>query len=257
MRRKNILVYVLTALCLVSMLSCAVGANHEKRKKQARMTRELGEAYLQQGNYTESLKELLKAEKLYSNDHLLHNDLGLAYMAKQRYDKAEFHFKKAIDIRDEYAPAKNNLGTLYMAKQDWDAAIKQFKTVAGDLLYGTPHFPLTNLGIAYFNKRDYINSERYFLEALDIEPDFVLALRGLGRTYVAMNKLPQAVETLGKAVKYAPESADLHLELGNAYHMSGDAQMALLAYQKVISLAPNTPIAETAQIEILKIESQK
>jgi len=33
--------------------------------------------------------------------------------------------------------------------------------------------------------------------------------------------------------------------------------MALLAYQKVISLAPNTPIAETAQIEILKIESQK
>ena len=255
MTRKNILVYVLTVLCLVSMFACA--GSQEKRKKQARMTRELGEAYMQQGNYTESLKELLKAEKIYSKDHLLHNDLGLAYMAKQRLDKAELHFKKAIDIRPEYAPAKNNLGTLYMAKQDWDAAIKQFKSLASDLLYGTPHYPLTNLGIAYYNKRDYINSERYFLEALDLEPNFVLALRGLGRTYVAMNKLSQAVVTLEKAVKNAPESAELHLELGNACHMSGDTQTALFAYQKVISLSPNTPIAETAQIEILKIESQK
>jgi type IV pilus assembly protein PilF len=255
MTRKNILVCALTILCLVSMISCAGG--QEKRKKQARATRTLGEAYMHQGNYTESLKALLKAEKLYSHDHLLHNDLGLAYMAKQRFDKAEFHFKKAIEIRPEYAPAKNNLGTVFMAQQNWDAAIVQFKTVAGDLLYGTPHFPLTNLGIAYYNKQDYTNSERYYLEALDLEPNFVLALRNLSKTYVAMNKLPQAVATLEKAVKSAPQSAELYLELGNAYHMSGDAQMALSAYQKVTSLSPNTPIAETAQIEILKIESRK
>ena len=164
------------------------------------MTRTLGEAYLQQGDYTEALKEFLKAEKLYSNDHLLHNDLGLAYMAKQHYDEAEFHFKKAISIRPEYAPAKNNLGTVYMAKQEWDAAIEQFKTVAGDLLYGTPHFPLANMGIAYYNKQDYTNAEKYYLEALDLEPNFVLALRNLGITYIAMNKLPQAVATLEKAV---------------------------------------------------------
>jgi tetratricopeptide (TPR) repeat protein len=212
---------------------------------------------MQQGNYTESLKELLKAEKLYSNDHLLHNDLGLAYMAKQHFDKAEFHFKKAISIRPEYAPAKNNLGTAYMAKQDWDAAIEQFKTVIGDLLYGTPHFPLTNMGIAYYNKQDYTNAEKYYLEALDLEPNYVLALRNLGKTYVAMNKLPQATATLEKAVKNSPRSADLYLDLGNAYHISGNTQMALSAYQMVLSLSPNTPLAETAQIEILKIKSRQ
>jgi len=255
MTRNRILVCLLTILWLVSLIACAGGM--EKRKNQARVTRTLGEAYLQQGDYTESLKEFLKAEKLYSNDHLLHNDLGLAYMAKEHYDKAEFHFKKAISIRPEYAPAKNNLGTVYMSQQKWDAAIAQFKTVAGDLLYGTPHFPLTNMGIAYYNKQDYINAEKYYLEALDVEPDFALALRNLGKTYIAMNKLPQAVATLEKAVKSAPQSAYAYLDLGNAYHMSGDIQMALLAYQQVISLSPDTPLAETAQIEILKIESRK
>ena len=255
MTRNKIQVYLLTILWLVSLIACAGG--FEKRKNQSRVTRTLGEAYLQQGNYTEALKEFLKAEKFYSNDHLLQNDLGLAYMAKQHYDKAEFHFKKATSIRPEYAPAKNNLGTVYMAKQKWDAAIEQFKTVAGDLLYGTPHFPLTNMGIAYYNKQDYANAEKYYLEALDLEPKFVLALRNLGKTYIAMNKLPQAVIVLEKAVTNAPESANTYLDLGNAYHMSGKAQMALLAYQKVISLSPNTPAAETAQKEILKIESRK
>lgn len=255
MIRNKILVCLLTSLWLVSMIACA--GSMEKRKQQARVTRTLGEAYMQQGNYTESLKELLKAEKLYSNDHLLHNDLGLAYMAKQHFNKAEFHFKKAISIRPEYAPAKNNLGTVYMAKKDWDAAIKQFQTVVGDILYATPHFPLTNLGIAYYNKQDYINAEKYYLEALDLKPDFVLALRNLGKTYLTMNKLPQAVATFEKAVKSAPQSADLYLDLGNAYHMSGDTKMALLAYKKVTSLSPNTPLSETAQVEILKIESRK
>jgi tetratricopeptide (TPR) repeat protein len=113
------------------------------------------------------------------------------------------------------------------------------------------------MGIAYYNKQDYANAEKYYLEALDLEPKFVLALRNLGKTYIAMNKLPQAVIVLEKAVANAPESANTYLDLGNAYHMSGKAQMALLAYQKVISLSPNTPAAETAQKEILKIESRK
>ena len=144
-----------------------------------------------------------------------------------------------------------------MAKQDWDAAIEQFKTVAGDILYATPHFPLTNLGIAYYNKHDYTNAEKYYLDALELQSGFVLALRGLSRTYIAMNKLPQTVATLEKAVAIAPRSVDLYLDLGNAYHMSGDTQKALSAYQKVMSLSPNTPMAAAAQKEIMKIESQQ
>ena len=255
MIRINILVWTISIFCLTGMISCA--GSQEKKINQARLTRSLGEAYMHQGNYTEALKTLLKAEKIYPNDHLLHNDLGLAYMAKERFNKSEFHFKKALEIRAEYAPAKNNLGTVYMAKQDWDTAIEQFKTVADDVLYATPHFPLTNIGIAYYHKQDYINAERYYLDALDLEPSFVLALRGLGRTYVAMNKLPQAVAILEKGIQTAPQSADLYLDLGNVYHMKGDTRKAMFAYQKVISLAPDTPNSEAAQKELLKIESRQ
>lgn len=251
---KKIFITILSISLITITLACA--GSKEKQKKLARATRELGEAYMQQGNYTEALKELLKAEKLYANDHLLQNDLGLVYMAKERLDKAESHFKKAIDIKEEYAPAKNNLGTVYMVKEDWDAAIAQFKTVAGDVLYATPHFPLTNMGFAYYKTKDYKNAEKYYLEALDLEPDFVLALKGLAKTYMATNRIDQSVKFLEKAVKHAPESAELYLELGNAYHMGGESQKALYAYKRVLSLSPDSPLSESAQKEILKIENR-
>jgi len=254
MTPKKTVIWIVSLLCILSLSACA--STQEKRKKQARVTRTLGEAYMQQGNITEALKEFIKAEKIYPNDHLLQNDLGLAYMAKERLDKAEFHFQKAIEIRSEYAPAKNNLGTVYMAKSDWKAAIAQFKTVAGDILYATPHYPLTNMGIAYYNLKDYPRAEKAYLDALDLEPDFTLALRGLGNTYVAMNKLPQAIAAFEKATKNAPQSADLYMDLGNAYHMHGETEKALLAYKKVTSLSPDSSLAESAQKEIIKIQNQ-
>ena len=252
---KKILVWMVSILWIFSLFACA--GTQAKRNKQAQVTRALGEAYMQQGNITEALRELLKAEKLNPNDHLLHNDLGLAYMAKQRLEKAEFHFKKAIDLRTEYAPAKNNFGTVYLVKKDWDAAIAQFQTVVGDILYATPHYPLTNMGIAYFNKKDYVNAEKYYREALDLQPEFRLALRGLGKTYIALNKLSEAVSTLEKAVKTAPQHADLQMDLANAYHMQGQTKKALFAYRKVTSLAPDSPLSETAQREIMKIQNQQ
>lgn len=249
------MVWTLSILWIFLCMACT--GTQEKRNKQAQVTRTLGEAYLQQGNSTEALREFLKAEKLNPSDHLLHNDLGLAYMAKGRLEKAEFHFKKAISLRNEYAPAKNNLGTVYLAQQNWDAAIAQFQTVAGDVLYATPHFPLTNMGIAYYHKKDYAKAEEYYLEALDLQPEFGLALRGLGKTYIALNKLSEAVSTLEKAVKTAPQSADLQMDLANAYHMQGQTKKALFAYRKVTTMVPDSPLAETAQREIIKIQNQQ
>jgi len=252
---KKTLVWAVSILWIISLFACA--GTQAKRNKQAQVTRSLGEAYMQQGNITEALREFLKAEKLNPKDHLLHNDLGLVYMAKERLEKAEFHFKKAIDLRAEYAPAKNNLGTVYLAKKDWDAAIAQFQTVAGDILYATPHYPLTNMGFAYYNKKDYASAEKYYQEALDLRPEFGLALRGLGKTYMALNKLPEAISTLEKAMKAAPQSADSQMDLANAYHMQGQTQKALFAYRRVTTLAPNSPLAETAKREIIKIQNQQ
>jgi Tfp pilus assembly protein PilF len=127
-------------------------------------------------------------------------------MAKAKPDIAIDHFKKAVEIKPDYTPAKNNMGTAYLAQKKWDDAITCFKEITGDLLYATPHFPFSNLGWAYYNKKEFKLAEKYYKDALKIEPKFVIALRGLGLTYLKMGRISEAVTTLEKVIELAPDS---------------------------------------------------
>ena len=241
--RLNWTVLLIIALYVVS---CAT-ANMDVQKQQGEAVRNLGEEYYKQGNYTSALRELLKAEALYPNDPYLQDDLGLTYKAKKRLDLAIKHFKKALELKPDYAPAKNNLGTVYLDKKEWDTAIKYFKEISENMLYATPYIALSNLGWAYYNKKEYTLSETCYLKALDLEPKFINAQRGLGLTYIAMGRIDEAVKIFEKAVKDYPKFAPLYDDLAKVYVLSHDYEKAIDAYQKVIELAPGSPIAEEAE----------
>ena len=242
--KTNRFIYVVLA-SMFCIASCVT--NLELRKEQEEASRNLGETYMQQGDYTSALRELLKAEKIYSEDPYLQNDLGLTYMAKEKLEIAIDHFKKAIKLKPDYSPARNNMGTAYLMKKEWDTAIVCFKGVTEDLLYITPHFPLSNLGWAYYNKKDYKPAEKYYLDALKVNPDFVIALHGLGLTYLKTGKVSEAVITLEKAVKKAPEVAVLHFDLAGAYTLLRNYKKATYSYEKVIELDREGPLANKAK----------
>ena len=228
------------------VVACAT-ANMDVQKQQGKAVRNLGEEYYKQGDYTSALREFLKAEALYPDDPFLQNDLGLTYKAKKRLNLATKHFKKALELKPDYAPAKNNLGAVYLDKKEWDTAIKYFKEVSENMLYATPYIALSNLGWAYYNKKEYTLSETYYLKALDLEPKFINAQRGLGLTYIAMGRIDEGVKIFEKAVKDYPKFAPLYDDLARVYVLSNDYEKALDAYQKVIELAPGSPIAAEAE----------
>ena len=236
--------WFLAILMFILFPACGNNQKAQLQRQQAEASRNLGEAYLAQGNFTLALRELLKAESLNPKDPFVQNYLGLAYMGKDKLDKAISHFQKALSINPSYAPARNNLGTAYLAKKDWDSAISTFKEVAEDILYATPHFPLSNLGWAYFNKGNYELAEKYYLEAMDIEPNFVIAQKGLARTYIAMGRPTEAISILDKAIDKTPRMAELHLELGKAYVALNQREKALDAFKKAIALNPESDVAQ-------------
>jgi len=243
-----------TFLAVVAMCTLACTSNLQVRKKQGEAARNLGEVYYRQENYTEALREFLKAESLYPDDPFLQNDLGLAYKAKKKPDLAITHFKKALALKPDYASAKNNLGTVYLDKGEWDVAIGYFKEVAESLVYASPHLPLSNLGWAYYNKKAYEQAEKYYLEALEIAPKFINALRGLGLTYMAMGKVPEGIEILETAIKEYPRTALLYFDLATAYTLLHDYESAVSAYQKVEELAPKSALARQAENAVQKIK---
>jgi len=241
------------AACL--LLSCATDkVEKEKQNFQAAKYRELGELLFKEGKYTAALKEFLKAEALNPDDYFLQNDLGLTYLYKRKPDLAIARFQKALALKADYSPARNNLGNAYAEKREWDKAIEQWQTVTADLLYATPHFPLSNMGMAYYEKKDYRLAEKYFLEALKIEQDFFMALYGLGKTYIATGRVPFAVKKLERAAEIAPDEPRVYFELGKAYSLNREYQKGYDAYQKVVKLDPGGQLGDQAKLAAQKIK---
>ena len=243
------------SLLLLFLVSC--GQNKAELRRREIAQRDLGSQYLLAGDSTTALKHLLEAEKLYPKDHILQNYLGLAYMAKNSPDLAIEHYRKALKLKSDYAPAKNNLGAVYLEQENWDAAIAVYQELTGDLLYATPHYPLSNLGYAYYRKKQYQRSEKYYREALKLEPTHPPALRGLGRTYVAMGRGAEAVAALSLVVERYPEFAGAHYDLARAYMLLRNYRRAKAAYQKVVELDPDSPMATEAKRMLQRLRHVK
>lgn len=254
---KKILVVGVVCVLLTGLILACTTQNVAEQKAQAEAIRNLGEAYLRQGEYRLALKQLKKAEGLYPSDHLLQDDLGLAYLYLKERDQAIFHFKKALEIKNDYAPARNNLGNAYAENKEWDKAIKQYKIVTSDILYGTPQFPLSNLGVVYYELQEYGLSVQYYLKALDIKPDFIQALYGLAKTYVAMDRVPDAIAKLEKAIDISPTAPVLYFELARVYALNREYTRALSAYHKVVELDPNSTLADRALVEARRIKNRQ
>ena len=251
--RQQVLTAIIILLSVFFTTSCAT-TNPQINKEQGDSVRNIGEVFMNQGDYRKALKEFQRAQTLYPEDHLLHYDFGITYFKLNRLDLSVKHFEKAIHLKPDFAAAKNNLGLVYLKQKKLDKAIKTFKELGGDLLYATPYKPLSNLGDAYFQKKEYRLAEKSFTAALDIEPEFSMALRGLGRTYMAEGRITEAVQTLEKAVQNAPRFAALYLDLGKAYTLARQYKKALAAYKKVIELAaPDSDLAKKAAEEADRI----
>ncbi|MFZ0135144.1 MAG: tetratricopeptide repeat protein [Desulfobacterales bacterium] len=244
---------ILWAACAFLFIACATNQGDVRKREVA--YRDLGKQYYLAGDFTSALKYLLEAEKMNPDDHILQNYLGQVYLAKAKPDLAVVHFKKALVLKPDYAVAKNNLGVAYLNEQRYDEAIGVFKELSGDLLYATPHYPLTNIGYAYYLKKDFPESERYYQKALEIEPGFALALKGLGRTYLAQGKGAAAQAALTAAIDKDPTAADAYYDLGESYLLLQNPAKAKGAFQKVVQLKPDSPEGKAAQSELMKLQN--
>ncbi len=243
---------LLFAMLFFSACVTTTGVSPQDKKK-ANATRNLGEAYLSEGNYTAALGELLKAEKLNADDPILHNDLGLVYMAKEKTDLAVVHFQKAVKLNPDYSLAKNNLGSAFLVMKAWDKAIPVLEAVTADMLYATPHYPLANLGWAYYNKRQYDKARQYLKKALELKPGFFVAQLNLGRTYLAIGRMNVARSLFEEAAENNPKDPALLLEMGRTYRLLGDYNNARLALKGAIEYTEDSDLAVEASEELKKL----
>lgn len=249
-RRANWQACVLAGMCFVT--ACATSSALQRDK--GRISRQLGEGYLAEGNLSAALRELLKAKALYDGDPFLHYDLGLIYSGQEQFQLSIDHLQKAQSLKADYSEAQNALGTVYLRLEKWDQAIEMFERARSNLLYSTPHIVLNNLGDAYRGKKEYLRAIALYKKALEKEPQFPYAHRGIGLALAAMGEAADAETALKKAIEFSPRFASAHFDLGCLYVSESRKQEAVAAFKMVIELAPSSAQADMAVAQIKKLE---
>ena len=101
---------------MFTFTGCA-GQSAQQDLRIAESKRNIGEAYMRQGDYTSALRELLEAEKLNPNDAFTQHDLGLCYREKKHMTEALAHLRKAVQLKPEFTPARNSLACVVASRR--------------------------------------------------------------------------------------------------------------------------------------------
>lgn len=156
-------------------------------------------------------------------------------------------YERLLQLDDNLAEAHNNLGVALAGLGEFERALSHYDR-AIELSPGLPSVD-ENRSLALQGQIDRANSliaadqpkaakelvERIVL----LQPDLRPALDCLGRAQHAMGALDDAIDTYQKLLAIAPNSAEVHYNLGNVRRESGDIPGARASLLRATELAPH------------------
>jgi tetratricopeptide (TPR) repeat protein len=146
-----------------------------------------------------------------------------------------------VSARDSYlrsADAEKALDTAMAAfrEQKHNQAIPLFKAIVEK--DPQDFFAWTILGAIYLAENKLPESLQALDKALQLKPDFGLALITMGKLELTQKNFDKAIGVLSRAVQVSPQSAEANHMLGEAYLQAKKGSLAVGYLNKAIELAP-------------------
>lgn len=133
-------------------------------------------------------------------------------------------------------------------KQEYrQAATPEQKEVIAQQIVEEDKVFLSNLklreGNKYRDEGDHKQAEKFFTEAIDLNPDNSLAWHNRGWAYIEQKKFKQALTDFNKASELRPNSELPYFGRGWVYNQQKQYAAAIREYDKVIELNPRYAVA--------------
>lgn len=78
-------------------------------------------------------------------------------------------------------------------------------------------------------------------KALELQPEFVPAIFGIGAVLLAKGDFDNAIDRFAQALRIQPDFADAHYNIGLALLGAGDRKRAIEAFERAVKLSPEDP----------------
>src|SRR5580658_120398 len=170
--------------------------------------------------------------------------LGSVFFERGYPDQSESFFELACQ-EDPSAEAYYGLGSVYLQQQKNAQARASFERVVKLQSNYPSTLPRTwnNLGIVAAREGHSDEAVQNFQRALQIDPDFVIALVNLGTVYYHQKRWDDAKRLLERAVELSPDDAVANYRLGMFFAHLNDTKRAYDHLQMALAARPDYPEA--------------
>lgn len=225
----------------------------------------IGQVYVDQGNYKEGAEYLLKGTKLKEELGDIrgvstgYNNLGNVYQYQANYTEALKYHLKSLKIKEELkdnvgiSMSYNNIGLVFSSQGKSDEALTYYKKAAAiqekmNDIAGLGNV-YDNIGNIYNDKKNYEEGLKYHLKSLkarlavDDKQGIGASYSNIGISYRLLGKYDQALPYCIKALKTSTQIGEKkgivnsYSSLGGVYEMKKDYQNALYNYDQALQLA--------------------
>lgn len=202
--------------------------------------------------------QLVKAKEIYDNI-LLKNKVTAEIMHQYAIlssslcdsDTAERMLKKVIRMNPEIAKAHKDLGIIYLNKRLFDYAEDEFQTA---LKLAPNDFEiLFEYGNYLYSISRNLDADRYYGEALEVEPNNVLALTFMGLNKLILNKLDEAYDYIMKAVKIEPNHEYVQFCVGRILYARGEYEDAKRYLIRAVEQNPDIETQNTLALTYFQL----
>jgi len=198
--KENVMYVVMAAYCFVSFTQVSIWENDSTLSDRIieinPETNYIAKAYGIRGNYKmdklndlpDALKDYQKASSLDSNDWIARHKTGLIYKSMGDTASAFKYYKEAVRINPETPVPYTDMGVIFFENKNYDMGMR----FADSALKIQSFFPnaLNLKGVCYLNLGKPLLAEAYFTKAITVDPNYVEGIknRAIVRTYDLNNK---------------------------------------------------------------------
>lgn len=190
---------------------------------------QMAQIYYQYGQYEKSIEYYKRASGLAPDNAKIYYNLGAVYYNLKDIHQAKEYFKKAMNLGTTDPEVFEKLSYVFEELNEQELAIK---TIERSIQYNPDHLPtLFRLAELYKNSKNYLEAAEIYRKIVNRTPGTEStenALLELGKIYIEMERYPDAVMVLKKAMELQVNpKIDVLYELGRAYYYGNRKDKAI------------------------------
>jgi superkiller protein 3 len=162
---------------------------------------ELGKCYQHLNRIDMAKSSYEKALSLNPRLYVVHFRLGTVFAALDQPKKADASFRRAIEINPRFTKAFVSLAMLYLNYDYPEPAMQVLQT--GVAINDNSAEAQNTLGVSYQFLKQYEKAIASFKKALELQPDYYVAIFNLGMALAAADKRKEAEVQLTRFTKMA------------------------------------------------------